>query len=137
MDTSTHVIAKHTSSRGTRRLRTIEEKRRIVEEVLTGTESVAIVARRHEVNANLVFAWRRQYERGLLELSAARAALVSVKVAAVRAGKRAYRRRALSTRTDQPPGDDCVELEIGAAKLRLRGALAQQLLDRLLERCTR
>jgi len=137
MDTSTHVIAKHTSSRGARRLRTIEEKRRIVEETLNGAESVAIVARRHEVNANLVFAWRRQYERGVLESTTSRAALVPVKLAAVRTGKRAYRRRALGARTDQPPSDDCVELELGAAKLRIRGALAQQVLDRLLERCTR
>jgi transposase len=137
MDTSTHVIAKDTSSRGARRLRTIEEKRRIVEETLKGDESVAIVARRHEVNANLVFAWRRLYERRLLESTAPRAALVPVKVAAVRAGKRAYRRRASSTRTDQPLSDECVELELGTAKLRIRGALAQQVLDRLLERCTR
>jgi transposase len=50
-----------------RRMRTISEKRRIVEETLRPGASVALVARRHEVNANLVFGWRRLYQQGLLE----------------------------------------------------------------------
>ncbi len=42
------------------------EKRRIVEETLQPGASVAKVARAHGVNANQVFAWRRQYRQGLL-----------------------------------------------------------------------
>ena len=42
------------------------EKRRIVEETLEPGASVARVARAHGVNANQVFAWRRQYRQGLL-----------------------------------------------------------------------
>ena len=61
MDTSTRSVSKPVRRR--RRLRTIEEKRRIVEETLQAGESVATVARRHEVNANQVFAWRRQNEQ--------------------------------------------------------------------------
>jgi transposase len=49
-----------------RRHRTVEEKIRIVEESLTPGASNAEVARRHGLNANLLFNWRRQYERGLL-----------------------------------------------------------------------
>lgn len=42
MDTSTVEISKNTSAgSGKRRMRTLEEKRRIVEEVLRGEESVA------------------------------------------------------------------------------------------------
>ena len=37
------------------------EKRRIVAESYRPEVSVAVVARRHAVNANLVFKWRRQY----------------------------------------------------------------------------
>ena len=41
------------------------EKRRIVAESYRPGVSVSIVARRNDVNANLVFTWRRQYrERG-------------------------------------------------------------------------
>lgn len=38
-----------------------EEKRRIVAETLEPGASVSIVARRHDVNANQVFSWRRQF----------------------------------------------------------------------------
>lgn len=51
----------------TRRMRTLAEKRAIVEETLAPGASVAAVARRHGANANLVFNWRRLYQQGLLE----------------------------------------------------------------------
>lgn len=49
-----------------RRWRTVEEKRRIVEEAMVPGASVAQVARLHGVNANQVFAGRRQYQAGEL-----------------------------------------------------------------------
>ena len=52
---------------GPRRQHTLEEKRRIVEETHVKGASVSGVARRHEVNANQVFAWRQLYRRGLLD----------------------------------------------------------------------
>jgi len=47
--------------------RSPELKRQIVEETLAPGASVARVARAHGVNANQVFAWRRQYQQGLLK----------------------------------------------------------------------
>ena len=41
-----------------------EEKRRIVEETLLPGASVAAVAQRHDINANLLFSWRRQAHGG-------------------------------------------------------------------------
>jgi transposase len=55
--------------RGGRRWRTAEEKRRIVEETLEPGASVAAVARRHRINANQVFQWRRQYRAGGLSVA--------------------------------------------------------------------
>jgi transposase len=49
-----------------RRLRTAEEKLQIVRETLVAGASVAEIARRHGVNANLLFSWRRQHEQGVL-----------------------------------------------------------------------
>ena len=49
-----------------RRRRSVEEKRRIVEETLGAGASVARVARRHAVNANQVFYWRKKYREGRL-----------------------------------------------------------------------
>lgn len=141
MDTSTQSGAKQTLGRtGARRMRTVEEKRRIVEETLHGGDSVAVIARRHEVNANLLFGWRRLYQKGLLEPVAPSAALVPVKVAAVKAaGKCGERRRAITASAAGQPSGDCVEIELRAGRLlRVRGKLALQLLDRLIaELCSR
>ena len=60
------------SERGTvqrRRMRTIAEKRRIVEETLVRGASVPVIARKYELNANLLFGWRRLYKQGLLDAS--------------------------------------------------------------------
>ena len=43
-----------------RRTRSLDERKRIVEEALAPGASVAAVARRHELNANLVFKWIRR-----------------------------------------------------------------------------
>ena len=56
---------------GPRRQHTIEEKLRIVQETHVRGASVATVARRHNLNANQVFAWRQLYRRGLLDRNAA------------------------------------------------------------------
>jgi len=39
-------------------------KRQIVEECLSGNDSASVVARRHDINANLLFKWLRLYETG-------------------------------------------------------------------------
>ena len=46
---------------GTRRFRSTQERRQIVEETLKRGASVSLVARAHDVNANQVFKWRKQY----------------------------------------------------------------------------
>jgi transposase len=62
------------------RRRTIRERREIVEETLLPGASVSRVARRHDVNANQVFYWRKLYREGQLG-SRTDAQLVPVKVA--------------------------------------------------------
>jgi transposase len=47
-----------------RRLRSEDEKRRIVAETFERGASVSAVARRHELNANLLFTWRREMGGG-------------------------------------------------------------------------
>lgn len=63
METAAQELA---GGRRKRQYRTAEEKRRIVEDTLCPDVSVAIVARRHGVNANQVFHWRKLYEAGML-----------------------------------------------------------------------
>src|SRR5882672_9852297 len=66
MDTSEQTILNETPKREARQRRSVEEKRRIVEETLESDASVARVARRHAVNANQVFYWRKKYREGRL-----------------------------------------------------------------------
>jgi len=54
-----------------RQRRSVEEKRRIVEETLKPGASVARVAQRHAINANQIFAWRKRYREGQLGSRAA------------------------------------------------------------------
>jgi transposase len=49
-----------------RRRRGVEEKLAIVQETFAPGATVSGVARRHGVNANQVFAWRKQYQEGSL-----------------------------------------------------------------------
>jgi transposase len=67
---------------GPRRQHTLEEKRQIVQETHVRGASVAVVARRHDLNPNQVFAWRRLYRQGLLKADPAQASaeLLPVKV---------------------------------------------------------
>lgn len=68
MDTSAKSGSVESSvERGSRRMRTIQEKLAIVAEATQPGASVALVARKHGVNANLVFGWVRLHRRGLLQ----------------------------------------------------------------------
>lgn len=49
-----------------RRFRPLAERRRIAQEALQPGVSVAEIARRYGINANLVFVWRRLEQQGLL-----------------------------------------------------------------------
>ncbi len=53
--------------RASRRFRTLEEKLAILKEADEPGASVAAVARKHGMNANLLFGWRRLRQAGLLE----------------------------------------------------------------------
>ena len=52
------------SGRRRRRLWSPDEKRRIVAETFVPGASVSIVARRHDLNTNMLFTWRRQMGSG-------------------------------------------------------------------------
>lgn len=79
MDTSDQTLQVK-AQRTRHRHRTIQERREIVEETLLPGASVSRVARRHDVNANQVFHWRKLYREGQLRGRTA-GRLLPVKVA--------------------------------------------------------
>jgi transposase len=103
-----------TKSGQTRRFRSKQERRQIVEETLKPGASVALVARAHDVNANQVFKWRKQYERGRLEVGAA-ATLLPVKISdAVSAPAKA-------SRNDKRRKSGIIDIDLGHARVRIEG----------------
>src|SRR5208283_176100 len=101
---------------GKRQYRSAELKRQIVEETLAPGASVARVARAHDVNANQVFAWRRQYQGGLLK-SRNRAApgLLAVRLAEGGADR--------STGAMPRSVSGVIQVELPKGQLRLTGAV--------------
>jgi transposase-like protein len=144
MDTSVEAVTTDTLGRrtGPRRLRTNEEKRRIVEETLKPGASVAIVARAHGVNANLVFGWRKLYQKGLLQPNAVASGtpLLPVKVSLPNVmPKRAYRRRQHDTTVPaRKVRGDSLEIYLASGgRVRIHGRAATRILDRLVEELCR
>ena len=86
MDTSTVAVRADTLGRRvvSRHFRSLAEKLNMIAEVRASGASVAEVARQHGVNANLLFAWMRQQEQGVLgaRTRRSRPKLLAVRVAA-------------------------------------------------------
>jgi transposase len=84
--------------------------------------SVAEVAQRNRVNANLLFKWKRLRERGLLSVPETSIALVPVAVveAKGKAVKRTQRPRAKAV-----AATGYIEIEIAGARLYLRGPVSE------------
>jgi transposase len=68
--------------RAGRRKWTSEQKQRIVEETRAPGASVSVVARRYDINANLLFKWKRQEAGGLAVPSAEAPEFVPIGVVA-------------------------------------------------------
>lgn len=101
--------------RGEKRLWTRQEKRQIVEQTLKPGASVSVVARAHEVNANQVFQWRKQYREGRLE---AEPQLLPVKIAEAAVGKIQPKTRQRST----VKKGGVIHIDLGHARVRIEGA---------------
>ena len=61
------MAAKDEAGERRRTTRSLDERKRIVEEALASGVSVAAVARRHGLNANLIFKWIRRSREGWRE----------------------------------------------------------------------
>lgn len=121
----------------------VEFKRRLVEQSYESGASTALIARANDINANLLFKWRRQYLAG------------------------AYGPRSLPGRAELTPSDDtllvpvnvtddapaltpgelvreaapasggCCEIEFECARLRIRGDVAPAMLQLLIRELSR
>jgi transposase len=127
VDTSEQVTGRECK----RRFRTVEEKRRIVEEALQPGASVALVARANGVNANQLFGWRRLYQQGRLEAKVGETpALLPVRVIGASVTE-AERSTAAPTRRT-PSG--MIHVELPKGQLRIAGRVDAEALRVVLEK---
>ena len=107
------------------RWRTKAARRAIVEETLLPDASVSRVARRHDVNANQVFYWRKLYREGRLGINIA-TPLLPVRVKA---------ERALKTFKDEGhrSSSGTMEISLSRGTLRITGAVDVAALRAVLE----
>ena len=98
-----------------------------MEETLQAGASVAVIARRHGVNANQVFHWRKLYRQGRLDVALPTAQLVAVRIAEV-------------MNEEQIPAKlhaGVITVEVGRARIRIEGSVDPENLRLVLERVGR
>ncbi len=114
--------------RPARRHRSKQERRQIVEESLQPGVSVAVVARRHGINANQVFLWRKLLrEEGRLTVKPIQAQLMPVRIAEVIDDKSGPARQQTGV----------IQIELGRVRIRIEGSADPATLRTILEQLGR
>ena len=111
-----------TQAKPTRRRYAAPFKRELVERSLQPGASVSGIALENGINANVLFKWRREHLRavpGGQDHVSAQAVLLPVQLAATVTPT--TEPQAAPTRSTMPTG--VIEIDIGAARVRLRGAV--------------
>jgi transposase len=102
-----------------RRRFTDEEKRRAVEATFEEGVSMSQVSRRFDLNTNQLFAWRRQYQQGLLKDTGTR--LIPVEVVDL-IGTKPVKQSTASGNAASTTADSSVEIELaGGHRVRIQG----------------
>jgi transposase len=116
-----------TVERPARRHRSKQERRQIVEESLQPGASVAVVARRHGVNANQVFHWRKLLREGRLDMRPPSAQLMPVRVTEIiEDGSRPIHQQT-----------GVIQIELGRVRVRVEGSVDPATLRTILEQLGR
>ncbi|KVE31460.1 transposase [Burkholderia sp. TSV86] len=113
-----------------------EFKQQVIRETLEPGMSVSVVARRHDINANVIFGWRKQYREGKLVVPALGVApsvpsteLLSVDVIdsalVLPAPELTVAPEAMSSVPMPKPVCE-IEVEIGKRRVKIRGLSAER-----------
>jgi transposase len=114
VDTSNAIVSVRVAGAKKRR-RSVEERRKIVEATLQPGASVSRVARRHDVNANQVFHWRKLYREGRL------GDRTTTKLLPVRVTDERSARESEGDGTAWRPGT--IEIQLAKGTVRIAGAV--------------
>jgi transposase len=118
-------------ARQTHRAYSLEFKQQVVQETLEPGTSVSVVARRHDMNANVVFEWKRLHREGKLKLPDVEAVptsstellpvnVIDLPVPMQRPAQFATNESPSGAGSVSPPVCE-IEVEIGKRRVRIRG----------------
>ncbi len=112
----------------------IDFKRAVVEQSLTVGSSVSLVAREHDINANQVFAWRKLYKDGLLDVESSQDSQL-LQIVLTELPPSLAPPTVASETTAEPAG--VIHLAVGKVQLRLEGRVDATTLALVLEHLLR
>ena len=110
-----------------RKNRSIEEKRKIVLQSLSPANSIAAVARTHNINPNLLHTWRWQYRRGELGEHHSGAALLPVRIEPQASASVNLASTALEATLSH------VEIIVGDARVLVHGSVEREVIHSVLQ----
>ncbi|MGF6735647.1 transposase [Paraburkholderia youngii] len=120
-----------------------EFKRRLVEQSFEPGASVALIARSNDINANLLFKWRRHYLAGeyglppLPEGAAPKREPQAPPLLPVDIVPETAERASPVTVDAAPPSENLCEIEFDRARLRIRGNVSPDMLRLLIRELSR
>ena len=121
----------------------VETKRHLVEQTFEAGASVSLVARRNDVNTNLLFRWRRQYLQGLFgapcpehAAAASKPDASSTVLLPVSVVAEPSEATPMTDDTNLPPDNVC-EIEFDRARVRISGEVSPALLRLLIRELAR
>ena len=125
-DFSSRVVAK-------RRRFSEDFRRGLVQKTLVPGASVAKIALEQRLNANLLFKWRRRYLRELAGRNADTAKLLPVSVEQVSSAPEPRLLETLAAAPNRSASAGCIEIELAAGRIRLKGAVDPETLRSVLQ----
>lgn len=129
---STSAVSDDTKENPRRRFRSKLERRLVVEETLKPGASVSRIARAHDVNANQVFQWRKQYHDGKLETGESPGALLPVKLEEI-AVEKVRREPRQKTKLKFKRTGGIIHIDLGYVQIRIEGSADPQCVRAVME----
>ena len=119
-----------------RRHRSRQERREIVEETFKPGQSVSLVARAHDINANQLFHWRKLYREGWFdEATAESAAMVPVRITSDTDLSQAPLDKTSTRNYSKLTG--MIEVTCGSIRVRIEGAADPDCVRAVMDRVAR
>ena len=122
------MIERNRKPRRATRSFSIEFKRQVVEQSLAGIQTIAAVAREHDIREGQLWRWRRDYEAGKFDVPSKKVNFLPVGIQAP-----TDQESDVTHKTESLVSTNCLELHLGPARLLIHGRPDRQTLVNVIE----